>query len=197
MNMNYFIKTILSILIVALGFSNLQAQDPYLKEHIQNLKNGVLLVKLYTRNNVVDALKERGRDEEAQNIEREQKFKNLAIANAFKNQYHFSPLVYFFYSDDSKKIMNKEFEDVLMDYNLQKFSSTPPMSLIFYVAEFGNTEDMDINALVIKDHEFNELRKPFPYYVKTFEGWWIFKRTYNEVVMIWNEKLFQADEKGL
>src|SRR5688500_2317042 len=71
---------------------------PY--HHIKSLQEGILLVRLKTAQQKIDALNKLGKTDWAQKIIREQKAENQRIINAFKQHYTFSP-VYFFYSDDS------------------------------------------------------------------------------------------------
>lgn len=165
------------------------AQGTTTADHLKQLKEGVLLVKLYSRNPTIEAMRERGLDERAEIFEKEQKFKNLAIANAFEMNYTFSPKVYFFYSEDSKKILARDFKGVLMGYDLQVLNNVSIKDTAFYVAEFGNTQGKNIRALVVRDDSLNYLTAPFPYFVRTFEDFLFFDRTYPKVVEIWNNRL--------
>lgn len=176
-----------------LASNHLTAQNFMVKAHLSELKNGALLVKLYTRNNSIKAHRESGREEKANNLEKEQSFKNLAIVKAFEKKYNFSPKVYFFYSDDSGEIMDWQFKGNLMGYDMQVLNYVE-IGATFYIAEFGNTEGSGINALVIMDKESNQLEKPFPYFTRTFEGLFFLERSYDQTVELWNEKLHTAYE---
>lgn len=166
------------------------AQEYSAVDHLTRLKEGILLVKLYTRNQAIEAMRERGYETSAQNLEKEQHFKHLAITNAFEMKYNFTPKVYFFYSDHSKKVMYRDFEGILMGYDLQTLHNVNIKDTAFYVAEFGYTEEKDIAALVVRDNNLDFLEAPFPYFVRTFEGWLFLERSYPKVVELWNEKLF-------
>lgn len=172
-----------------------QAQDLSDLGELQNLKTGVLLVKLYTRNQSISKLKDNGYAKKAEVLAKEQHFKSLAIANAFQNNYTFTPKVYFFYSDDSKKVKEGDFDGILMGYDLQVLSNVNIGDSHIYIAEFGHTEVKDIQALIIRDSELNPLESPFPYFTRTFEGIPILERPYGRVVELWNEKLFKKYDK--
>src|SRR5690606_975370 len=104
-----------------------------------------------------------GHEFKADIFEKEQHFKNMAITNAFKLNYNYTPKVYFFYSDDSRKILNRDFEGILMGYDLQVLNNVKINDTAFYVAEFGYTEEKDISSLVVRNNQLEFMEAPFPY----------------------------------
>ena len=184
-----------ALVAILLGSMNIQAQVPSDLEDLHRLKNGVLLVKLYTRNKGVEALKNHGLVKKAAALEKEQAFKNLAISHAFANNFAFTPKVYFFYSDDSKKVLQGEFDGVLMGYDLKPLPNINLGNTAYYIAEFGYTEGKGINALLIRNNQFEQLDPPFPYFVRTYEGIPFLERAYSKVVELWNDKLFKRYSK--
>lgn len=160
---------------------------------IEDLNNGILLVRLKDWEQKTDAYEQSGDSAEANRLAAFRKSQNLAIMEAFKNQYHFSEVA-FFMSRDSKKIKDGNFEGVFLNDSLQKDSSitidkskprligevdfleadtskhwqsshyniyTKKYEKIYY----SNSADFSRCAIVIRDANFVQMRKPFPYYV--------------------------------
>lgn len=184
---------------------------------INQLQNGALLVRLHTKAPSIDALRKQGNENKANKIERKQKEFNLAVRQAFLNHFDFCP-TYFFYSEQSVAVRNKQFENVdFLNDSLQPDKSIIFSSSSFLTAEFGAIEQdtntyfkdyhyvagaeglerrtsyyggptMGFGALVIKSDIFIQLCKPFPYYVRTFDSF-IVKRRPKTVVKKMNKKL--------
>lgn len=55
--------------------------------------------------------------------------------------------------------------------------------------QYSGGTNMSFEALIIKDHQFNQLYRPFPYYSRTFGSLFFLKKTYNDVVSLMNHKL--------
>jgi len=142
---------------------------------INELKNGVLLVRLKTSENAIKYLEQQGKYEEAEQLFQQQKINNLEIINAFKQHFTFCP-VYFFFNNQSQKILNSDFENVFLTENLSIDSSIKLINPVYYFAEFDILETSDeasggtgIEALIIKDKNLKQLSKPFPFYVRKNE----------------------------
>lgn len=202
------------------AFSQSKNQEKQLAyTHISALKSSALLVRLKTKQKTIDALRKNNLNQEADIVTLEMRQKNLAIIKAFNEKFNFCP-VYFFYSSDSKLVLENKLDSVRflnekLEYDgLIKFNSDN-----FYIGEFGNIEqhpstsktgDYDtydsegniitreayngqtnfgFGALVIKDSNFNQLLRPFPYYSRTYQDIIFIKRKYSTVVSKMNEKL--------
>ncbi len=170
-------------LIVSIGFAqdtNTSSKDLKRKnlkstarEQIKMLHDGgVLLVRLSTKKNAIEALRSQGKKEQADQMQKNQDILNKAIIKGFKAEYKFSP-VYFFYSDYSKNVSNNELnavpflgEDLMPDKSIQVTQSK------FLTAEFSslNAESMDGTALIIMNEKFEKLKRPFPFYVTERKG---------------------------
>ncbi len=166
------------------------------REEIKELKSSVLLVRLHTKTKSIEALRKVGNIKLADKIEQEQSSLNLRIINAFKSDFNFCP-VYFFFSDESKYILSREFDSIsFINANLLPDKSIKPEIMNFFIAEFGSpSQDTtqyyshttyeangDFSAapvqhysggaitgaegLIIKDSNFYQVRKPFPSFVK-------------------------------
>ncbi len=150
--------------------------------NIQKLQEGALLVRLKTRQKTIDAFKERGYLKMANQVKEKQKIKNERLVNAFRKNFNFCK-VYFFYSDDSENVSQKMYEGIFLNENLEKDAKVVLKEDFVLTAEVGNVvSDSNITSasgreyaantgmseslLVIKDSNFEQLRRPFPYYVK-------------------------------
>ncbi|MCZ4407641.1 hypothetical protein O3Q51_02390 [Cryomorphaceae bacterium 1068] len=171
---------------------------------IRDLRRGALLVRLPTSQPLITALNERGATDKTQEVIRAVETENRAIVSAFKANYSFSE-VYFFYSNYSEDIrngnfsslMNADFDNVsfvrgdsLPDFFIAEFANLKPDTARYYidtriepdpngglrrVKRYGDSDiGADFRALVIKDHNFVQLCDPFPYYVRSF------KKSYRE-----------------
>jgi hypothetical protein len=165
-----------------------QSKKAIAKQHAKNIKDGVLLVRLYTATYKTNALLERGKEDDAVRTQREQYYINREMYIAFKATYKFSP-VYFFYNTDSEKVKKGEFEGILLNEKLYPDSSIKINPSHYYIAEMDNTPGTGLYALVVKDNNFEFLEKPFPYYVKRFNVFPYFRRNKVQMVKKLNKKL--------
>lgn len=179
---------------------------------------GALLVRLQTKKASIDGLRERGNFGMADKIEEEQKELNQKIVNGFKSNFDFCK-TYFFYSHYSKYVKQGQLDSVVfLDKNLEVDTSISVGNNRFLTAEFGKTKQapgkyyenyetiktdggvttrntyygephMGFRALIIKDDQFVQLRKPFPYYVRTLSSFIFIKRRPHKTIARMNKKL--------
>lgn len=110
------------------------------KEQINQLKSGALFVRLQTKKNSITALRKIGREKIADKMEREQKNYNLKIVSAFKTNFNFCP-TYFFFSDYSQNIREKQFDKVIfLTDSLLPDTTIKFKESNFLTAEFGTIE---------------------------------------------------------
>ena len=108
-------------------------------KNIEELKNGILLMRLPTGEHVVKAYKEILREDLALEAAAKIAEKNKLIADAFKTNFTFCP-VYFFYSNYSEFVRNNEFGKViLLNSNLNPDSSLH-IAANYFIAEFATIE---------------------------------------------------------
>jgi len=158
------------------------------KEDINNLKNGVLLVQLKTKQRTIDAYLKKGLDKKATKIKEKQELDNRNIIKGFDQYFDFCP-VYFYYSTDKKKLQNNDFKHIrFLDSNLNFIPL--PIDLdttTYYIAYIGTNDNsnttlnnipgykqpyndaVQFEALIILNDRFQQLSSPFPYYTKTHE----------------------------
>jgi hypothetical protein len=160
---------------------------------INILKKNVLLVRLRSYKRQI-MLAEKNNNTKLKNkiIERRD-YENKSIINAFREEFDFCP-VYFFYNTDTKKILNGEYKNVFINTNLQKDSSIHFSSKEFLITEFGELSsdtsggtDFSNYGIHTRDEKLNLISRPFPSFIS---GYFAFaKRDYNEMVQILNRKL--------
>lgn len=197
---------ILFIAITTCGYS--QISNSKLKktrrtqsiEQIKDLKNGALLIRLQTKKKAIAALRERGYNETADFVEKEQADHNKEIVDAFILNFHFCPY-YFFASENSTCIKNGQFDSInFLNHNLEPDKTIRPKITKYFISEIcpiesdtmkrysgtntghGKTglEKTDayyssgtfgFEALIIRSDQFVQLSRPFPYYVRTWSSW--------------------------
>jgi len=190
MKFRFFLICIISV-VICFG------QTTQTKKQITDLKNGILFVRLSTREKTVEDLKKMGKTRAAEEIRNEQEIKNKKIVEAFKTNFKFCEYR-FFYSQYSNEIQNRNFKFMIFDKDLKPDSDFNLNGRPFFVAEFGvlqadtartfrdtkiqstanfNVESTPIYsqnspnkiyALIIKDNNYVQLKYPFPYYVNAY-----------------------------
>ncbi|MBD79609.1 MAG: hypothetical protein CL840_11885 [Crocinitomicaceae bacterium] len=187
------------------------------KQQITLLHNGALLVRLKTKQKSIDALNQAGKRKLAEKVKKQQDEINLQIIKAFAKNFDFCS-TYFFLSDDSRFIINKQLDslyfigdDLKVDSTI-KFNNTSFLTAEFTVIEQDTAKHFDyyesvpgkdgpeqrssyqggtnfgFGALIIKSDQFVQLRKPFPYYVRKLDSL-PFKRKPKTVVKKMNQQL--------
>lgn len=187
-------------------------------EQINQLKDGALLIRLITKTNSIIALRKQQNNKLADRLEKKQAEYNLRIINAFKANFTFCPTYFFSSEYSSNVGERQFDKVVFLNENLLADTSIKFDNKDFLTAEFGMIEqdtakhfshysylrdstgrlekvgsyyggpDMGFGALIIKSDKFIQLKRPFPYYVRTFDSLPI-KRSPNKVVRKMNKKL--------
>ncbi|MFT6322822.1 MAG: hypothetical protein ACJAWO_000367 [Halieaceae bacterium] len=169
--------------------------------HIQKLKKGVLLVRLHTQDALIEKMKYYHRDLERKNKLIEIKENNMATYVAFNSAYKFSELR-FFYSRDSKKVRDGDFDHLFLNSDLEVDTSIriDPKAPI-YILDVGDIYFPNMSGhqegVIVMDKNFEPLKKPFPYYVRKRSGMAIIKRTDLDIAIVLNEKMETFYEKSL
>jgi len=168
--------------------SKKQVKASHRREVVKKLKEGGLLVRLKTKNNTITSLRSSGKSKLADETEAAQSAYNREIISAFRKYYRTGP-VYFFFSDYSEQLKSKNLEAVVfLNDSLLPDPSIRVSSAGFLTAEFGVLEEMGIQALIIMDDNFVQMKKPFPYYVRTYDDLPL-ERNLPRVITILQEKL--------
>lgn len=151
---------------------------PSLFEIIQNVKKAQVLVRLESKNNKLEALKnalahaQAGSDQELriQNlIHREMAERdsfNLNLVKAMQQRFKFCRVLYY-YDKDHSQLRSKEFKaPVFLNPNLERDSLMEfPIDPIFIIAK-GKTGDQQLDAFVFLDKESRPIPRPFPEHLR-------------------------------
>jgi len=153
--------------------------------HIEQLRDGVLLVQLDSKYGEIYVLQKYLKQQEANALKKEQGLRNKEVCLAFKEEFDFSE-VYFYYKFHNEQLLSGDYEEVVfyndkleIDYDFD-LTAQP-----FYIAAF---EDIDRTGLHIYDNKLQPLKKPFPLKEKEYRFIFI-KQDAFEIVNSWNEKL--------
>lgn len=183
---------------------------------IEQLKSGVLLVRLSTRKASIRALYQAGQDAKAEELEKQVEQTNNSIIQGFKSGFDFCD-VYFFESDFSDMVRKNELDKIdFVDKSIKSGAEKNPKDVTCFVAEYANLQadtvkgtdrnkpgygidnqttstysnsNLGIPALVIKNDQFVQLTDPFPYYVRSYDSIGVVDRTPVQSVGALNKKL--------
>ena len=177
----------LFLLIPLAAISQYEAK-PIAYNHIQNLKSGVLLVRLHTDEVIIAQMKKRQQHKLLKSKLQEIEARNKEIYMAFSSGYTFTQ-VYFFYGKDSEKVMAKNFSNIFIGEDLKIDTSIVlPANKPVYVVDVGDIYfeafGGHFDGMIVMDEQIKPLEKPFPYYVRRRSGMPILKRSYLEMVLI-------------
>ncbi|MGB0805084.1 MAG: hypothetical protein ACPGRC_00250 [Salibacteraceae bacterium] len=188
--MKEFFFGVISILLM--GFS-LPQNKTEAYSHIQNLKKGVLLVRLHSQDAMIAKMKHFRQD-----VARVKKIKEIHEKNketylAFSSVYDFSDLR-FFNGRDSKKVRDGDYSNIFLDDNLEIDTSIKiPQNVPVYVLDVGDIFFPNMSGhqegVIIMNTIMEPLKKPFPYYVRKRSGMAIIKRTDLDMAVILNNSL--------
>ncbi len=184
-----FILYLLIIPIIGLSQNTINhSKKAITKQQINQLHDGALLVRLITKKNAITTLRNMGNHKLADEKESEQITLNKTIIYAFRNHFNFCP-VYFFYSDYTEAIKNNKLNDIIF---LNDSLNLDPKIIFkessFLTAEFTLIDNADFEALIIKDKQFVQLKRPFPFYVRTFDSL-SNKKKLNQIIITMNDRL--------
>tara|TARA_R110002072_G_scaffold116482_1_gene246967 strand:+ start:315 stop:1577 length:1263 start_codon:yes stop_codon:yes gene_type:complete len=163
-------------------------------KQIRNLRDGALLVRLKTSQPKIDALERLGFAQEAEEVRKQQRTENRSLMKTMKAYYNFSEVRFFYsnrskavrrekfdgiFVNDSlvedssivlhnkKNIFTAEFakleEDTAKYFSHYEWRITGNFAMMrvpVYYGPGGHT----FLALVVKDHNFKQLHRPFPFY---------------------------------
>lgn len=160
---------------------------------IQELKEGVLLVRLDFQQRRIDYFEKYNNHKEVERVKAKQKKVNDEIRDAFNTYYTFSE-VYYFAMSDSRKLLDGKLDSVTFyngegnvdssldleekDYYIAEFAFVEQDTATYYSGSAPTPNNPDNpegktyyggskngrSALVIRNAKFQQLRHPFPYY---------------------------------
>ena len=182
-------KYILPLLFIAFGFK--AAAQPVLydaQESARALEGGILVVRLFWQKDRVEHLRRSGSVSEYEQVVEEINDYNTKIIEAFRSHYSFGDVA-FMDSDDSRLLIEGEWEGILQDYDGNVLEIEPTDYL---VADFSQTKNMSLRGLNLwqwdGQHWVNP-PSPFPSFVSKYGFMGFYTRTPAEVVEKWSDLL--------
>ncbi len=187
------------------------------KKDIQELKEGVLLVRINSRSKEINYYKKYANFKKANSIETKTKAFNKELIKAFRASIDICP-VYFFEDTFSTTIFTGDIDKVIFYTDSLTLYPTLKISKAnFFIAELGVTEgdttgfrndyfistnengtsrearmykegNLNISAFVIRDRRFVMLHGPFPYYAKIMRKTPSFQKM-TKKLLVWNQKM--------
>lgn len=159
-------------------------------EHIHALKDGVLLVRLATGSKAAEAMMEVGMTKDAEEHYAGEREINAEVMKAFANQWTFCDY-YFFYDTVSSAIKAGDYSEVFDEEGNSVVLNTNPDSV--YVLDSRNVyfeaRGTSEKGYAIMDSQLDQLKDPFPYFIKKNDAIFIFRRSYNKMAELLNEKV--------
>lgn len=180
----------------------------YAKSDLQlkNLHKGYLLFQLFDREVTKEAIRVNLGEKAVEDYQKELDTKHANIMAAFAKEYTFSKVL-FFHSKDKEKLKAGKFNEVRFLTAQNKEISTDTINFSkFFIGEVsrieldsaetvdGNGDPIKIaaysfSALILRDRNFVQLERPFPFYVRTMQGMPLFQKKSNKLIESLNTKL--------
>ncbi len=218
-------EILLIMLICVFSFSfgqNRKERKSIAKNQIVNLKGGTLLVRLSSKKQIIELLKEKGYPKKAAYYKKQQEETNKEIIKAF-NQYKFGKKLFFYshFSDSIKKgklnsvtFFNDSLEQVSLTLDTNGFFIAAigdlPKNYDYEISDsvavknkkkglstkkdYQGGSNLSVKSLYIMDKNLTVLEKPFPFYQR-YHPMILTTLTTEEVVEKLNEKLVEFYEK--
>lgn len=158
-------------------------------QQIRQLKNGVLLVRLQSKEKAISALRANGHEEQAKILESRTRARNKEVAEAFRDHFTFCPVL-FFYSDQTDELKAGNYNEVqFLNTSLQPDTSLHLNGRPYLIGDMGtmrrqefkrthrtsgqqvtfaDVSNVEFPALVMLNDKFEQQIAPFPRYVKTY-----------------------------
>ncbi|MFI5149112.1 MAG: hypothetical protein ACHQRM_05220 [Bacteroidia bacterium] len=155
---------LLNLLLSCTAFLPAQEKEGTAPVQIETLKNGALLVGLKT-----GALQAKALDKGAAAYLLKVEAENKNIIAAFRKNYHFSP-VYFFYTSSAEQVKAHTLKNCLLNDQLKQDTTITPVPAHYLIAEFGSSEEQSIEGLLMMDDQLRQLKPPFPFLIRKYSG---------------------------
>ena len=165
----------------------------FAEKSIEEIDGGVLLVRLNFRQRQIDYLNSHQDSSGAEAVRKKAMRINKKIATAFSEKFDFCT-VYFFGRSDSKHLKNQDFDSLTFyDLSFKEIDSSIVRNDNYLIGEFGRVKDDTTyyysdnvpntanekaesktyyggtkngrEAFVIMDRQFQQIRRPFPYFI--------------------------------
>ncbi len=177
-----------------------------LKQNLEVVQNGYLLVQLFSRERTTEIIRKNQSEAAAQRYQADLLEKNKKLAKAFGEHFTFSKVL-FFYSKDKEFVKNKDFDATtfygfnheivnndtinITQFRIGEVSRVIADSVVHYLPD-GEVEKHPsyvFSAFVLMDDQFRQYSKPNWFYVRTHAGAPFFQKKENRLVKAINSKM--------
>lgn len=167
-----------------------------LQRDLQTLSYGTLIVRLKDKSHQINLLRASNKAEEAAQLEEETNALNQEIMNAFHSFYTYGS-VYFMKPDDSQKLIDGNWEDILMNENGSVVSVAP---MQYMIADFNRDNAQSLLGLNIQEwnpntESWEHPASPFPSFTAAYSTFSREERSFAQMVNMFNNELLEKLEE--
>lgn len=217
MNSTSYVFTLLSVFLFlsleASGQKNAQKKQSAFTQ-LKNLHEGYLFFQLFDREDTKKSIYVHLGDKGVAEYQKELDKKHSNLIAAIKKEYRFSKVV-FFHSNDKKALKTGDFSKVkFYNVNNELVNNDTIDFSQYFIAEVSRIEldsaeaftgdgdtikvpEYSFSALVVRDKNFKQLKKPFPYYIRTMKGVPIFQKKPYKLIRAFQNKLERVYQRWL
>jgi len=175
----FYLLLVFCLFAISTSCSKYNARRITAFDHIDMLKENVLLVRLKSEDKKIAALEKANKKDRITKTNAQLLKQNTAVMNAFRGNFKFCK-VYFFYAREAKLLRQKEYNKLTL-YDIDHKPVTDNsfiengylIAAVDYIYEFEFIEETDtirkavsgtfgFPSLVVMDKDFIQLDKPFP-----------------------------------
>lgn len=191
-------KIALSFALLGFMISGIQAQMSSGKA-IRDLKKGVLIVRLKSDIKKMEAMKKRNMNQLVEETKTKRDNENGLWMEAFAREYKFSEVL-FTYDTLRRTALESGCENCFLNDN---FEIDPNISLKdrpFLMLYWNNSQRVGSEGLMFRDPDFQVMKRPFPYLIKTSSIGELMRRSsdkqvnFERVIRKMNKKLLRFYE---
>ena len=169
-------------------FSYAQSDIEVAQQQLKDLKQSFILVRLKTNQLAIESMEEKGLTKRAAALRHKVYLENKETILSFYQTFDFCP-VYFFYSDKSDDIRNGKLSGNVFNDKLELVDSDLLEKRPFFTAEFSETENLKMDALILMDDFLLPLKAPFPFYQRRFIFFSLWSQGKGTIAKRYNKKL--------
>lgn len=180
--MKYFFTLLLAATSL-LGSAQIDPEGA--RECVEKLRDGTLIVRLYYQEDRIELLREEKTPEMVDAYIAEIERNNLAIRQAFANEYT-AGRVYFINANNSGKLVSGDWDGIIMNAE-GEIVDVPYMP--YLVADISRSKNLGLEGLNIWDwngEEWIHPPSPFPAFISQYGFLSLYVRSYSEMVSKFN-----------
>ena len=172
----------LSLISFSFNYSHAQESKP---DYVKDIHDGALFFRMKTNLKKMQALRDANNQKEAEDLKTETAASIERWKDAFRTHYNFGK-VYFFNDYDGYSIQSGVFDGKIFDLNGKVVNGFDGPVVVIGIDQ---TENLDIDGLILLDQDMNQLPKNTPNFISAYGAMRMKKRTEAEMVINLNESL--------